>query len=243
MDPQWGVATGNIGDGNQSFGRSVGYAAAVTANTIVAVFGSGYVPQAAAAQRSLKSSSASDATGGTGAITVQINYLNNAMQLKQDTVTLNGTTAVNTNATDIQYIESLIVLTCGSYLANVGTITMFSGTAGGGSAMASINVGDNRTFWAQHYVPAGNTLYVSKHTGAGTLAAGRTYMVAYGDPQSPNPIYQVGDIIIHLAGGTEDHEYDCPLVITGPNLVVMRENPVASVASNEVYGSFDWIQD
>jgi hypothetical protein len=243
MDPQWGFATGTLADGNQAFGRSVGYTAAATLNTIVAVRGTTYTPQTTAAQRSLKSSSTSDATGGTGAITVTINYLNNSMQLKQDTVTLNGTTAVNTNATDIQFIESMVVATCGSNLANIGTISLYTTTAGGGTVWASIAAEDNTTFYAHHYVPAGVSCYVSKHTGAATLASGRTYLVSYGDPRSNNPIYQVGDIIIHLAGGSEDHEYSCPLIVAGPNWIVLRENPVASATNNEAYGSFDWIQD
>ena len=227
-------------------GRSIGYVAAATLNVPTNVRATAYTQQTAAAQRSLVSSSASDTSAGTGAITVVINYLNNSMVLKQDTVTLNGTTAVNTNQTDIQFIESMYVATAGTNRANVGTITMMTGTAGGGSAMAAIAVSDNSTFYAHHYVPIGVSCYIIKHTGAGTLAAGRTYMVHYGDPRitaSPFPgILQTGDIIAHLAGGSEDHDYDVPLVIPGPDLILMQENPVASVAGNLAYCSFDWVQ-
>lgn len=243
MDQGWGFATGILADGNQAFGRSVGYVAAATLNTVTNVRATTYVPQASAAQRSLVSSSASDAAAGTGARTVTINYLNNSMVLKQDTVTLNGTTPVNTNATDIQFIESMVVATCGSNLANVGTITMDAGTGGTGGAMASIAIADNATFYAHHYVPAGVTCYINKHTGAGTLASGRTYMVTFGDPRSTVPVQQIGDIIIHLAGGSEDHEYEVPLAVPGPNYILMRENPVASATGNLAYTSFDWIQD
>lgn len=243
MDQGWGFATGQLGDGNQAFGRSVGYAAAPTLNTIVPVRSSTYTPQASAAQRSLKSSSASDTAAGIGAQTVAVNYLDNTMTLQQEIVTMNGTTAVNMVSTTVQFIESMVVLTTGSNLANVGTISIFTTTGGGGSAFASINIGDNATFYAHHYVPAGVSCYIIKHTGAATLASGRTYIVAYGDPRSNNPIQQYGDIIIHLAGSTEDHEYEVPLVIPGPNYILMRENPVATSASNEAYASFDWIQD
>lgn len=224
-------------------GRSVGYVAAVTLNTPTNIRATTYVPQTTAAQRSLLSSSASDATGGTGAITITINYLNSSMVLKQDTVTLNGLTAVNTNQTDIQFIESIVVATCGTNLANVGTITMMSGTAGGGSAMASIAIADNATFYAHHYVPTGVSCYVLKHTGVGTLAAGRSYMVRTGNPTLTGlPIIQIGDIIAHLTGGSEDHEYQVPLVVTGPDYIVMRTNPIASATGNLEYGSFDWVQ-
>jgi hypothetical protein len=244
MDAAWAMATGQISDTNSAIGRAVGYATAATANVTVAVRASTYAPQAAQAQRSIVSTSASDGGAGTGALTVVITYLDNAMALHTETVTLNGTTAVNTVGTNIQFIESIVVATTGSNLANVGTINLMTGLAGAGSIMAQINVGDNSTFYAHHYVPAGVTCYLLKHTGAGTGAVGRTLMVRTGDPRVTNlPTIQVGDIIIHLAGGTEDHEYRVPLGIVGPDLIILRENPVATAAGNLAYGSFDWLQD
>jgi hypothetical protein len=243
MSPAWALATGVLKDNNSSFGRSIGYVTAGTSNSVTAILASAYLPQASAAQRSFKSSSASDGPGGTGAQTIQLNYLDGNMLLQSEVVTLNGTTAVNTVSTTIRFVESIVVLSCGSNLANVGTISMFTATGGGGSTMGSIVIGDNATFWAQHYVPAGVTCYIYKHTGAGTASAGRTYMVAYGDPRTNNPIQQIGDIVIHLSGGTEDHDYDVPLVVTGPNYIVMRENPIATSLTNLAYASFDWIQD
>lgn len=222
-------------------GRSVGYVAAATLNAPTNVIATVYTQQASATQRSLVSSSASDASAGTGARTVVINYLDSNMVSKQDTVTLNGLTAVNTNATDIQFIETMTVASCGSNLANVGTVSLFSGTAGTGSAFASIAIGDNATFYCHHYIPAGVNCYVMKHTGSATLSSGRTYMVQMGDPRTTAPILQVGDIISHLAGGSEDHDYDVPLVIPGPNLIIARENPNASTAGNLAYASFDWL--
>ena len=242
MPPQWGLATGVVGDGNQAFGRSVGYvAAASTGNTNVRA--STYVPQTSAAQRSLVSSSTLDAAAGAGAQTITIYYLNNSMVAKTDTVTLNGTTAVNTNQTDIQFIEKMVVATCGTDLINEGNITMMSGLAGAGSAMASINALDGSTFYAHHYVPAGVTCYISKNTGSGILAVGRSFLTQAGDPRTTSPKLQLGDIVVHLAGATEDHEYDCPLVVPGPNYILAVENPVTAVANNVAYASFDWIQD
>ena len=235
------VATGSVAPGVIA-GRSVGYVTAATLNVTTNILASTYAQQASAAQRSLSSSSTLDTAAGTGARTITINYLNNSMVLKQDTVTLNGTTAVNTNATDIQFIESMVVATSGTDVTNDGAITMFTGTAGGGSAMAVINALDSSTFYAHHYVPAGVSCYIIKHTGCGTLAAGRTLMVHVGDPRSTNPTIQVGDIIIHLAGGSEDHQYEVPLVIAGPDRIIMRENPIATAAGNIAYASFDYVQ-
>lgn len=122
-----------------------------------------YTPQAANAQRSLASSSASDASAGTGARTVELTYMKaDGSGPFTETVTLNGTTAVNTVATDICSIEKMEVKTVGSGGANAGTISLYTATAGGGTVFGSIGFGnivsgegDNQTFWAHHYVPLG----------------------------------------------------------------------------------------
>lgn len=244
MDEGWGIATGELNDGNALAGRSVGYCTAVTAGTPTAVFGTTYTQQSSAAQRSLKSSSANDTAAGTGAQTVTVNYLDSTMTNQSEVVTLNGTTAVNMVSTTVQFIESIVVTSTGSGRVNAGTISIFTTTGGGGSAFASINTGDNSTFYAHHYVPAGVSCYIIKHTGSGTLAVGTTFMTIAGDPRATTtPIVQTGDVIVHLAGGTEDHIYEVPLVIPGPNLISMLETPVTSVASNKCFASFDWVQD
>jgi hypothetical protein len=234
---------GQVGDGTAVAGRVNGYVAATTV-AIVAVRGSTYAPQTSAAQRSVKSSSASDAAAGTGAQSVLINYLDSNMVLKQDTVTLNGTTAVNTNATDVQFIESIVCVTSGTGLTNAGNIQLMTGLAGAGSVMAQINTGDTQTFYAHHYVPAGVTCYVLKFEGAGTLAVGRSFLHRTGDPRTPGtiPLTQVGDIVVHAAGFEEDHEYKVPLPVVGPDLIICKEFPIAANASNIAYASFDYVQ-
>jgi hypothetical protein len=201
-----------------------------------------FAQQAAAAQRSLVSTSANDTAAGTGARTILINYLNNSMVLKQDTVILNGLTAVNTNATDIQFIESMVVASCGTDVTNDGVISMMTGLAGAGSAMAQIAALDGSTFFAHHYVQPGVNCYILKHTGSGTIAAGRSLMVHTGDPRTTAPVLQVGDIFCHLAGAADDHEYISPQVITGPDLIIAREFPISAVAGNLGYGGFDYVE-
>lgn len=229
---QWGVIAA----------RATGYAPAVTLNTPVNVRGTAYVAQAAAAQRSIVSTSALDTAAGTGARTVTINYLDSNMVLKQETIALNGITPVNTVNVDIRYIESMVVATSGTDFTNDGAINLMTGLAGAGTIWAAMAALDGATFYCHHYVPAGVTCYVLKHTGCGTLAAGRTLLIVAGDPRVVGPLQQVGDIILHLAGGSEDHDYRVPLVVVGPNLIIARENPVASAAGNLAYASIDYVQ-
>lgn len=245
VDAAWGLALGLIGDGTATAGHVTGYVAATTV-AIITVRASTYVAQTSAAQRSVKSSSALDngVTPNTGARTIVITYLNNNMEVKQDTITLNGTAAVNTTATDIQFIEKIVCATTGVDVTNDGNIQLFTGLAGTGSVMAQINTGDSQTFYAHHYVPTGVTCYILKAEGAGTLTTGRSFLHRTGDPRLPGtlPLLQIGDITVHSAGFEEDHEYHVPLVIPGPDLIIAKEFPVTANASNIAYASFDYLQ-
>ena len=170
---------------------------ATSAATSVAVRASTYVPGSANAQRSLSSSSANDSSAGTGARTVKITYYDNVMAGPfTDTVTLNGVTAVNTAATNIRYIEKLEVLTVGSTGSNAGTVTMFLAAAGAGGTMATINIGDNATFWAQHYVAAGKTCYIGGLRAGATVTNGSVTLLAAGDPASTTTATHIGQLNI-----------------------------------------------
>jgi len=221
-------------------GRVQGYVA-TSATSGVAVRATTYTPQGANAQRSVKSTSANDTSAGTGARTVTINYLTAAFVLKSETVTMNGLTAVATANSDIAYIESIVVATCGSGGGNAGTINVFTDNAGAGSIWGSIAASDNQTFWAHHYVPSGVTCYVYNLSAGATVVAGQCNLNRNGNPSTTNPQYQIGVTVIHPAAATWDHEYLVPLAIVGPDLIFAVERPVASTASTAVAG-FEYIQ-
>ena len=119
-----------------------------------------YVEQTAGAQRSVSSSSANDTSAGTGARTIKITYYTLTAGViagpLTETITMNGTTAVNTVGTNICFIEKMEVLTVGSVGANVGTISLFASTAGGGGTIMSMPLTLNTTRTAHHYVPDGS---------------------------------------------------------------------------------------
>lgn len=155
-----------------------------TAGILQTMRATAYTEQGSQAQRSFKSNNVNDTSAGTGARTVKfIYYSNTGAGPFTETVTLNGTTAVATVATDIRFIESMEVVTSGSGGANAGTITMSVNNAGGGGTIGSIGVssivtgvGDNKTLWAHHYVAVGviaslSTLIVgAQSSGSGTSA-------------------------------------------------------------------------
>lgn len=231
---------------NITEGRSAGYVSTSSAGG-TRVLATAYSPAApgVAAQRSVSSSSANDTAAGTGARTVTITYLTTAFVVKTETVALNGLTAVNTVGTDIAYVESIVVATCGANLSNVGIITLFNATAGGGGALGSIAAGDNQTFWAHHYVPAGLTCFiknVSGGTSGATAVGGQFTLNRSGNPSLSNlPQLGIGGFYNHLSGGNFDHPFEMPIPVPGPDRIFLVErlnSATASIAS----GAFEWFQ-
>ena len=234
-----GQITSVILPGNNS-GRSFGYTAtsAATSKTVRATT---YTPQGTNAQRSVNSTSANDTSAGTGARQVKITYLDASGNGPfTETVTLNGTGAVNTVNTNIALIERMDVVAVGSGGGNAGTIQIFTATAGGGSVWGSIAVGDNQTYWAHHYVPVGKTCYVMNLEGASTVTAGGLTI------NTANPISSLipqiaPDITIRHGTTFVLRSYAVPVVVLGPAIVFVNERPDAATAST-VFAGFAWIQ-
>jgi len=130
-----------------------------SSTTEVPVNATTYNEPTSGAQRSLKSSSANDAGTGTGVRTVRITYytLSSTGAIAGpfvETVTMNGTSAVATVATNIALIEKLEAMTAGAGGVAAGAITLYSANDGTGTAIAQIATGTVRTFLGHHYVPS-----------------------------------------------------------------------------------------
>lgn len=242
IDGAWAIATGQLGNGVAVTGRAQGYTATSAASGKV-VRATTYTPQGTNAQRSVNSTSANDTSAGTGARTVTVNYLDTSMAaLNSETVTLNGTTAVNTVTTSLALIENIVVASVGTGGGNAGTVQVFTATAGGGSVWGSIAASDNQTFWAHHYIPSGVTCYVLNMSAGATVVAGQCNLNHSGNPVGANiPQLQIGVTIMHVGAGTWDHEFVVPLGIAGPDLIWLVERPVAATASTAVAG-FEYMQ-
>jgi hypothetical protein len=136
-----------------------------------------YTEQTANFTGSIKSSSANDAAAGTGARTLTIYYVDaTGATAGTETVTLNGTTAVNLVTTTKCFIEKMIINTVGTGLVNAGTISLFTGAGGAGTTVGTIGVGDNRTQWCHHYVISGKTCNVTNlsHSNTSTVSGGQS---------------------------------------------------------------------
>lgn len=149
-----------------------GYAGSVstTERTIWAGPTAIYAFPSSALTMSISSSSANDAAAGTGARTVMVMGLDNNYAEITDTVTLNGTTPVNTSKPFFR-INRMDVASSGSAKTNVGDISAING----GVTYGIIAAGDGRSATAVYTVPAGQTVFLHNLTasasGSGTAVA------------------------------------------------------------------------
>lgn len=122
-----------------------------------------YVFPAAAVQMTLSSDDADDTAAGTGARTVLLSYLDGSYVEQTEIITLNGTTAVNTVATDILRIRSLIVVTAGSSLENEGTVYVGTGSITAGkpaNVFGLIEATENSSHMGFYTVPEGKNAFI-----------------------------------------------------------------------------------
>lgn len=223
-----------------SYGTVAGYIA-TSAVTGVTIRASAYVPPGTNAQRSLRSSSANDTAAGTGARTVKITYYDASCSGPfTETITMNGTTAVNTVSTTMALIEKMEVVTVGSGGGNAGTLTLSTLINGGGTTIATIIIGDNRTFWAHHYVGVNRICYVTSYRGSSTVAAGQATINVLNPTDVAVAQYNAGSTLRHSTT-TIAIEYGVPIVVAGPAIIFANEKPDVVTAST-AFGAFDFIE-
>jgi hypothetical protein len=209
-----------------------------------------YTEPTSAGQRSIASASASDAAAGTGARTIKITYYkNNAGTVTgpfYETLTLNGTTGVNTVASDIYYIEQMEVLTVGSGGTNAGIITIYTQINKGGTAIGTIAASEGHTEWAKHYTPTGKTCYITAvyvALGGGGATSGGVQIKtldlslanAYDNPLTEFVRSQIP------SSSTNVRQYSSAIPVVGPARIVLWINPDGT---NNLtwYGSFDYYE-
>ena len=110
----------------------------------------------------VSSSSTADTSAGTGARTVELFGLDTNYDEINETVTLNGQTAVNTTKEYLR-INRMVVRSAGTGGANAGVIYAGTGTVTTGvpaNKYATIAIGDGQTLMALWTVPAGYTAYL-----------------------------------------------------------------------------------
>lgn len=205
-----------------------------------------YTEQTSNARRSIVSANANDTAAGTGARTVKIYYLTSAGVEANETLTLNGTTPVNTVATNICFIEKMEVLTAGSGGVAAGIISLKAATAGGGATIGTIAAGATLTFWAHHYVPAGKTCFITSqwggHNGT-TVGSGATFIIRALTQGVANAVErQISDSFrLYGQSSSVQRNYGSPIQVVGPARLVTYVIPETSTSTN-YRASFDYYE-
>lgn len=122
-------------------------------------YGGAFVAPTAARVHALVSTSINDTAAGTGARTVLIRGVNATYTATTETVTLNGTTPVNT-VNSYLHIHLMQITTTGTGLVNAGEITATAATDG--TVTCLINTSQGQSESAIYLVPLGYTAYVMK---------------------------------------------------------------------------------
>jgi hypothetical protein len=117
--------------------------------------------QAVGEQMTVVSSANTDgAAGKTGVNTIAIHYLDADGVEQEETLTMNGTTGVDTTATDIKFVQEIHALTVGSTGVSDGDIKIYrKGDAG--RIYCMIATGGNMSLVINRMVPANKTLYIT----------------------------------------------------------------------------------
>jgi hypothetical protein len=185
----------------------------------------------------ISSTNANDTAAGTGAHTVSIYGLDADYSQINETVTLNGQTAVNTVNSYLRVFH-LAVVTAGSGEAAAGTIYAGTGvvTSGVPAVVYSVYTTSNGATAAIWTVPAGYTAYVtsysSGYSNASATANGTVYLTA-------RPLGSVFDTIsqLRVSNGSQGWiSFQYPIAVSEKSDIEIRA--VSSAASSGVTAEF-----
>ena len=173
QDYLYGVAKNTIP--NHTTWQKVGFTPTMTTavSDIWSLGGLMNRPPTGGIQMEVVSSSAADDTGGTGARTVRIYYLDATWTEKTETVTLDGTNPVDTVATDIFRVNGFRVITTGTALAPVGNISLRN--TAGTVTYSYITAGFTRARNSAFTVPVGKVLYITNFVVSFGYASNSTH--------------------------------------------------------------------
>jgi hypothetical protein len=160
----------------------------------------------------VSSSSTADTSAGTGARTVQLYGLDADYNEINETVTLNGQTAVNTTNSFLR-INRMVIRSAGTGGQNAGVVYAGTGTVTSGvpaNKYATIAVGDNQTLMAILTVPAEHTAYLLQKDLTVATAQNNKYATVWLVARPNGEVFQTRDK--HALDNNVLHQkYDIPL--------------------------------
>jgi len=185
----------------------------------------------------ISSSSADDASAGTGARSIFIEGVNGTGGLVTETVILDGQTAVNTtNAYDA--IERMTVLTVGSGGKNAGIIYAGTGTVTLGVPAvpySAIGAGENNSLVGHWTCPTGYTGYMTEGKFTVGPTGGNQYVIGRLKVRGIDDIVRTAAKTV-TGSGPVDYIFNYPVVIRAGECVTATAQ--GSAANNAVASYF-----
>jgi len=196
-----------------------------------------FIPRPADAGEQMTIISENDADNGgtaTGALTVCIKYLDATGNPQTEIVTMNGTTAVNTTATDIRFVQELQVLTVGSNTTAEGHIRIYRfGT--NTRVYNMIAAGGNQSLVPHRMVPFGKTFYGHSWTCSEMSNSKRSRVRLRADcSNAVVPVRQADVFLFKSVMALDGSVGTAPLAFAAPALSVIKASAWAVVSGAEI---------
>lgn len=202
-----------------------------------------YPNQSVGEQMTVVSSSANDTAAGSGARTIKIHYLDASGNYYHEYLTLNGTTGVNTVATNIRFIQSISVETLGSFGGrNAGNITIYK-LGDTATVYARIVAGNNVSLNSARMIPNGKIFYLTSiNVSATSSKPVSARLVATCDHAG---VYSEGvfqfEEIIECQDSVATMTFRVPRKV--PSLAIIKGIAVSTTAGGSVSVSYDgWLE-
>lgn len=166
--------TGTVADHFEAYGEATITGAVNNADLWSGYAASAVQPEPDTAGYALwveSSSLADNGTSATGALTVDVHYLDTSGAQQTTTATLNGQTPVDTGVSDCMFVNDFHVETVGSGLVAAGNVDCTKGS--GGAVVSRILAAGNFALSTMRQVPAGKRLYLLGWHGVGVAATAK----------------------------------------------------------------------
>jgi hypothetical protein len=181
------------------------------------------------------SSSANDASAGTGARTVQLYGLDADGLLANEIVSLSGTANVATAGT-YSMVHRMIIRSAGTIAANEGTVTATAQTDA--TVTAQIEPTQNQTLMAIYQIPSDKSGYITSWYGSmqRSVTTGAANMRLLVKP--PNEVFQVKRIfgLVGTGNGSFKHGFDFALPVSASSII--KVDCDVSASNTDAAGGF-----
>lgn len=198
------------------------------------------IPPDIGEQMQAVSTSTSDTSDGVGAQQVELHYIDANGYQQSEIITMNGTVAVPTTATNIRFVQESHAISVGTNLLTVGTITI-SKIGDPNTVYTQIPSGVNQSLNTARMVPINKILLITAFSATGGASAGgksadvRLRITAHHGMLLPR-IFQFQDNILVFNSGQIKY-YEKPIAV--PALGMAKITSYATVGGADVQAGWE----